>query len=72
MFCKKRVLSFLFLFSALITNAQCAMCKAVLENGNTSMAEGVNDGIAYLMVFPYLLVGVLFYSLYRYKKNYNN
>ncbi|WOC40962.1 hypothetical protein [Polaribacter sp. HL-MS24] len=54
------------------SSAQCAMCKAVVENGDPSLAEGVNDGIAYLMVFPYLLIGVLFYSLYRYKKNYKN
>jgi hypothetical protein len=33
------------------------------------MAEGVNNGITYLMVFPYLLIGVLFYVIYRNKKN---
>ncbi|WP_317193380.1 MULTISPECIES: hypothetical protein [Polaribacter] len=44
------------------------MCKAVVESGDNKMAEGVNDGITYLMIFPYLLVGVLLYSLYRYNK----
>jgi hypothetical protein len=44
------------------------MCKAVVESGDTSLAEGVNNGITYLMVFPYLLIGVLFYAIYRYKK----
>ena len=48
--------------------SQCAMCKAVVENGDVSIAEGVNNGITYLMVFPYLLIGVLFYVIYRYKK----
>ncbi|WP_299156683.1 hypothetical protein [uncultured Tenacibaculum sp.] len=48
--------------------AQCAMCKAVVEGGNESMAEGVNNGITYLMVFPYILVGLLFYFIYRHKK----
>jgi hypothetical protein len=47
------------------------MCKAVVESGDESMAEGVNNGISYLMVFPYLLIGVLFYTLYRYKKKQN-
>ena len=51
------------------SSAQCAMCKAVVEGGNESMAEGVNNGITYLMVFPYILVGVLFYFIYRHKKN---
>ena len=58
-----------FLFS-LPTNAQCAMCRAALEGeGNTAKAEAVNDGIVYLMVIPYLLVGVIGYMIYRTGKN---
>lgn len=46
--------------------AQCAMCRAVLESGgNTDVAEGVNNGIVYLMAIPYILVAVLFYFVYR-------
>jgi hypothetical protein len=56
------------IFTVKSSYSQCAMCKAVVENGDASMAEGVNNGITYLMVFPYLLIGVLFYSIYRYKK----
>ena len=48
--------------------SQCAMCKAVIEGGNKTMAEGVNNGIMYLMVFPYILVGILLYFIYRYRK----
>lgn len=59
------------LFSGILS-AQCAMCKAVVENGNVSMAEGVNDGITYLMIFPYVLVGILFYTLYRYRLKQKN
>ena len=55
-------------FTSKFALSQCAMCKAVVENGDVSMAEGVNNGITYLMVFPYLLIGVLFYAIYRYKK----
>jgi len=36
------------------------------------MAEGVNNGITYLMVFPYILIGLLFYFIYRYKKRVKN
>ncbi|MBT6081368.1 MAG: hypothetical protein HOH06_00090 [Polaribacter sp.] len=57
------------LFTSKVSFSQCAMCKAVVENGDVSMAEGVNNGITYLMVFPYLLIGVLFYVIYRNKKN---
>ncbi len=46
--------------------AQCAMCRAVLQSeGNVSAAEGVNNGIVYLMAIPYILVGGLFYVVYR-------
>jgi hypothetical protein len=57
------------IFSIISSYSQCAMCKAVVENGDIDMAEGVNNGISYLMVFPYLLIGGLFFTLYRYRKN---
>ena len=45
--------------------AQCAMCKAVVEQGGEEMAEGINSGIIYLMIFPYLVIGAGIYFLYR-------
>jgi len=54
---------FLIFFSDV--SAQCAMCRAVLESGSdTSAAEGINNGIVYLMAIPYILVGVVFYAVY--------
>jgi len=54
-----------FLYSP-VTSAQCAMCRAALETNEGGVkAEGVNDGIVYLMAFPYLLVGGLGYYIYR-------
>lgn len=61
----KKVLFILFLIIAQSISAQCAMCKAVVESGDTEMAEGLNNGIVYLMAFPYLLVGVAGYFLYK-------
>ncbi|WP_297797455.1 hypothetical protein [uncultured Eudoraea sp.] len=49
-----------------LSTAQCAMCRAVLESqDDNSMAEGINNGIVYLMAVPYILVGVIFYFVYR-------
>ncbi|MDR0228392.1 MAG: hypothetical protein LBI72_04935 [Flavobacteriaceae bacterium] len=50
--------------------AQCAMCRAALETEEGGVkAEAVNDGIVYLMIFPYLLVGFAMYFSYKvYKK----
>lgn len=45
---------------------QCAMCRAVLESGEgQDIAEGVNSGIKYLMIFPYLVIGGLIFFIYR-------
>ena len=49
-----------------LSEAQCAMCRAVLESSDDSAAaEGINNGIVYLMAIPYVLVAVLFYFVYR-------
>lgn len=46
--------------------AQCAMCRAVVESeADGSTAEGINNGIVYLMAIPYVLVAGLFYFIYR-------
>ncbi|MEO9891331.1 hypothetical protein [Aurantibacter sp.] len=60
-------LLFVWLFlSSQYTQAQCAMCRAVLDSEeNIAIAEGVNNGIVYLMAIPYILVGVLFYFVYK-------
>jgi hypothetical protein len=57
------ILSFFFFLE---TNAQCAMCRAVLESeeGQTA-AKGINDGIVYLMAIPYILVAGIAYFIYR-------
>lgn len=64
---KRFLLVIIPLFSS-TASAQCAMCKAVVETGDNSMAEGLNGGIMYLMAFPYILVGVLVYFLIRQRK----
>ncbi len=49
--------------------AQCAMCRAVIESEESGeMAKGINNGIIYLMVFPYILVGGIGYVIYRSRK----
>lgn len=73
MFTKKiYILFFILIFSMKKSIAQCAMCKAVVEGGEQNMAEGVNNGITYLMIFPYILVGVLSYFLYKNRKKQKN
>ena len=41
------------------------MCRAVLESEEgQSTAEGVNDGIMYLMAIPYLLLAGIGFMIY--------
>lgn len=64
---KSKIIFFLFSFLFFLNgNAQCAMCRAVLESeeGQTA-AEGINDGIVYLMAIPYILVAGIGYFIYR-------
>lgn len=63
---------FTFILLVLVSvdvEAQCAMCRAVLESESSqSAAEGINDGIMYLMIFPYLLMGGVAYMIWRSRK----
>ncbi|APY11267.1 hypothetical protein BWZ22_08430 [Seonamhaeicola sp. S2-3] len=64
---KRIILFFLFVFIFFLdAEAQCAMCRAVLESEETqSAAEGINDGIVYLMAIPYILVGGIIFFIYK-------
>jgi hypothetical protein len=47
-------------------DAQCAMCRAALESSESGIKpEAVNDGIVYLMIIPYILVGLIAYAIYK-------
>ena len=53
--------------------AQCSMCRAVVESSSgPSLAQGLNNGILYLMSMPYIflvLSCILYYIYYKSKKS---
>ncbi len=63
-------LAFFCLWSVKLS-AQCPMCRTAVEsnlqNGGTEGA-GLNTGIMYLLLAPYVIVGVLGYLWYRNRK----
>ena len=70
------ILFFSLVFMAVENNfssAQCSLCKSSAESslkeGNTQ-AKGLNMGIMYLLVMPYLLVGGIGYYWYMNQKKY--
>lgn len=65
---KKKYYIFVFVLflSILPLDAQCAMCRAVLESeADLSQAKGVNNGIVYLMAIPYVLVAITGFYIYK-------
>ncbi|MAZ27405.1 MAG: hypothetical protein CL868_10060 [Cytophagaceae bacterium] len=60
------LITVLFFLVGLSAKAQCAMCRAALQSDtDNSMAQGVNNGILYLMIIPYILVGIVIFYIYK-------
>lgn len=66
---KSILLILLFLINSSQIWAQCAMCRGTVEstmgNGRNNVGIGLNTGIMYLFVMPYLIVAVVAYVWYR-------
>jgi len=59
----------LFLVCILVFNtgaaAQCSICAKTVMQMGTKPAEGFNSGIIYLMVVPYIAIGVVGYKWWQ-------
>lgn len=63
------ILLLFLLLATFSAESQCAMCRAVLESDESGQAaKGINNGIVYLMIFPYLLIAGVGYTIYRSRK----
>jgi hypothetical protein len=76
----KWVAKFLFLTIAILGlsmegSAQCAMCRATLENnvsnGDIGIAAGINFGILYLFAAPYTVIALIAFFWYKTSKRIN-
>lgn len=71
---KKWLLAFAFLMVAGLQElpAQCAMCRATLENnvanGDIGIAASINFGILYLFLMPYVAFFLVAFFWYRRSK----
>jgi len=61
---------FVTLFVTNTMDAQCAMCKAAVESGNE--ANGLNKGILYLLLAPYVIAMTMIFIWWRNKKRIDN
>lgn len=52
------------------TYGQCSMCRAVVESDISGKGSGINNGIVYLMAFPYTLIVIIAFGLvYKMRKD---
>lgn len=68
----KKFVLLLFVLLYVNTNqllAQCSMCRTTIENnvsaGDTALGSGLNLGILYLFVAPYLIISILAFMWYK-------
>lgn len=55
------ILGFLF-FSLKNVMSQCVMCKATAEAQAEESGSGINAGIIYIMVIPYIILFIVFHK----------
>lgn len=68
---KKIVLVLMLLFMVDFAFGQCSMCKAVASSnleGGGAAAVGLNNGIMYLMAFPYIMIATVAFLWYRHRQ----
>jgi hypothetical protein len=65
------VFAFILILLNMSASAQCAMCKATAEsateNVDKGIGEGLNAGIVYLMLIPYVLLAAAALVFFRKK-----
>lgn len=70
------VMSLMLAFAGTDAYSQCAMCRATVESNvgtgkghnhepESDVGSGLNTGILYLMVIPYLLIGTVGFLWYK-------
>lgn len=72
---KKRIIVLLTFFGLLFSKfelmAQCATCKAAaetsLENGDNTIASGVNLGVLYMLSILFLIFGSFLFLLWKHR-----
>jgi hypothetical protein len=73
---KAYFITVILLFMGLGVQAQCAMCRASVENSisenSDSFGASLNTGILYLFVMPYILVAVFAWLWYKGRRNGEN
>ena len=56
---------FCFLMLQIDASAQCSICAKTVMQMGSGPAQGFNNGILYLMVVPYIGIGIMAYKWWK-------
>ena len=69
----KKIAILLIFFSALLftvgINAQCSVCTKTASQMGEKPAKALNQGILYLMMAPFAIVGFIGYRWFKYNRH---
>jgi hypothetical protein len=70
---KKTSILILFILSILLVSqfsveAQCSLCTKTAQQMGEKPAQGMNSGILYLMMMPFVIVGFIGFRWWKYNK----
>ena len=70
---KKTSFLILFILSILLVSqitaeAQCSLCTKTAQQMGEKPAQGMNSGILYLMMMPFVIVGFIGFRWWKYNK----
>lgn len=55
----------LFIITSFSAEAQCSICNKTVQQMGSRTAQGFNTGIIYLMMVPYVAVGIIGYKWFK-------
>lgn len=69
----KKIVILLFFFSTLLftlsVNAQCSVCTKTASQMGEKPAKALNQGILYLMMAPFAIVGFIGYRWFKHNRH---
>ena len=67
---KHIILTSVIILTSIVSKAQCSMCTKTASQLGEKPALGLNNGILYLMLAPFAIIGVIAYRWWKNQEKY--